>query len=153
MIPDLVDIGSLWEVLPPGIHDATMDEVERSFAYNDQRQELFAGFQAGVMALRRAGCRTVYLDGSFVTGKPKPGDFDVCWDPSGVDPSRLDPVLLDFSDGRKAQKEKYRGEFFPSGARADSHLTFVDFFQVDKLSGEAKGIARIRLSFTGRGEH
>jgi hypothetical protein len=95
----------------------------------------------------------VYLDGSFVTGKPEPGDFDVCWDPTGVDPSRLDPVLLDFSDGRKAQQEKYCGEFFPSSARADGRLTFVDFFQVDKLSGEAKGIARIRLSFTGRGEH
>ena len=32
MIPELVDIGSLWKVLPPGVHNATLDEVEKIFS-------------------------------------------------------------------------------------------------------------------------
>ena len=146
MIPDSVDIGGVWDVVPPGIHDATMEEIERRFATNDFRKKLFDGFKRGVQVLRRAGCRIVFLDGSYVTGKERPGDFDVCWEPSGVDHRKLDPVLLDFSDKRRRQKLKYGGEFFPSSAKADGTRTFVDFFQTDKHTGKPKGVIRIRLT-------
>ena len=59
--------------------------------------------------LKDAGCRTVYIDGSFVTGKEIPGDFDACWEEEGVDPIILDPVLLTFDAGRATQKAKYHG--------------------------------------------
>jgi hypothetical protein len=39
--------------------------------------------------LRDAGCKRVYLNGSFVTSKDEPGDFDACWDPTGVDFERI----------------------------------------------------------------
>ena len=146
MIPDSIDINGVWNVLPPGVHDATMDEIELRFARNDIRRELFEGFGRGVHALYLAGCRTVFLDGSYVTEKPKPGDFDACWDPSGVDATKLDPVLLDFSDKRRNQKLKYGGEFFPSSASADGTRTFVEFFQTDRHSGKPKGIIRVRLT-------
>ena len=45
-----------------------------------------------------AGCRRAYVDGSFVTAKEVPGDFDGCWEAEDVDPDALDPVLLDFLD-------------------------------------------------------
>ena len=45
-------------------------------------------------SLRRAGCRTVYIDGSFATSKEIPNDFDVCWDEEDVAPELPDPVLL-----------------------------------------------------------
>ena len=146
MIPALVDIHGVWEVLPPGIHDATMDEVERRFATSAHRKELFKGFRKGVESLKRAGCRTIFLDGSFITSKTLPGDFDACWDPVGVDDKKLDRVLLDLRFPRLAQKATFKGEFFPSSARADGVSTFVDYFQKDKDSGKAKGILRIRLS-------
>ena len=145
MIPPLVDIGSLWEVLPPGIHDAGLGEVENRFATNDHRRRLFDGFRRAAEALRGAGCRTIYLDGSFVTGKPNPGDFDACWDDAGVDDGRLDPVLLDFSNRRRAQKQKYHGELFPAGAAAAPGSVFIDFLQTDRHTGRRKGIVRIRL--------
>ena len=145
MIPLFVDVQSTWDVLPPGVHDATMEDIEQRFAIDAHRQELFRGFKAGVESLRRAGCKEVFLDGSYVTSKPTPGDFDACWDPVGVDVNKLDPVLLDFSHGRRAQKVKFRGEFFPSCARADGVREFVDFFQVDKDTGEQKGIIRVQL--------
>jgi hypothetical protein len=146
MIPGLVDIDGVWNVLPPGIHDATLGEVEQRFATNDRRKLLYKGFREGVDSLKNAGCRTVFLDGSFVSDKPNPGDFDACWDPAGVDDKKLDPVLLDFSHGRKRQKLKYGGEFFPSSVKADGAQTFVEYFQTDTETEKAKGIIRIRLA-------
>ena len=145
MIPDFIDVGAPWHVLPPGVHDATLEQVEDRFAKSNHRKTLFSGFKSGVMALSKAGCRTILLDGSFVTSKPIPGDFDACWDPIGVDPKKLDPCLLDFSNQRRAQKQKFGGEFFPGTFLADGNRFFADFFQIDKHTGNPKGIVRIRL--------
>ena len=145
MIPELIDIGSDWNVLPPGIHDATILEVEACFADNITRKTLFDGFKQGAQALKNAGCKTIFLDGSFITEKHYPGDYDACWDLLGVDATKLDPVFLDFSNKRQKQKLKYCGEFFPSSAKADGVLTFVEYFQKDKSTGKGKGIIRIQL--------
>jgi hypothetical protein len=148
MLPGLVDLGppTPWPVLPPGVHDATLVEIEARFATTPHRCALFAGFEEVTQALTVAGCKTVYLDGSFVTGKPHPDDFDGCWELAGVDSRRLDPVLLRFENKREAQKRRFQGEMFiaeyPS---TPSGLTFLDFFQIEKFSGRAKGIVRIRL--------
>jgi hypothetical protein len=105
-----------------------------------------AGFRQGIELLRVAGCKRVYIDGSFVTAKEFPQDFDACWDIDGVDPARLDPVFLDFSQGRAAQKARFRGEFFPAHlAEGGSGRTFLDFFQINKETGEKKGIVAIYL--------
>lgn len=139
--------GSPWPVLPAGIHLATLSEVEMRFATNAGRRSQFRGFVAALLSLRIAGCTRVFLDGSFVTAKPRPGDFDACWDPTGVDPAFLDPVLLIFDNSRAAQKAKYRGEFFPSTTPADALGTiFVEFFQVDRFTGLLKGIVEIDLT-------
>lgn len=146
MIPDFIDVGGPWQVLPPGVHDATLEEIEGRFATPARRRQLFLGLKNAVAALQHAGCREVLVDGSFVTAKPLPGDFDACWDPVGVDAAKLDPVFLDFSDGRKEQKRRFAGELFPSTARADGTHFFRDFFQIDKYTGNAKGIIRVHLS-------
>ena len=146
VIPLLVDIGGPWSVLPPGIHDATMNEVKQRYAFNFERMRLLRGFEAGVNALQRAGCVAVFLNGSFVTEKSTPGDFDACWDPLGVDATKLEPALLDFSNRRERQKGLYGGEFFPSSASADAESTFLEYFQTDKYTGGAKGIIRIQLA-------
>ena len=148
MIPPLVQIyGSPWSVLPAGIHQASLAEIETAFATNPWRRELFAGLVDASRRLRRAGCLTIYLDGSYVTGKPRPGDYDACWDPNGVDPAKLDPVFLQFGGGRATQKAAFKGEFFPSSMMCvDVGQTFVDFFQRDRFTGQQKGIISILLS-------
>lgn len=147
MIPALVLLpGSPWTVLPPGVHQACLNEVETAFATNPWRRELFGGLVDALGRLRLAGCPTVFLDGSYVTGKPRPGDFDACWDPSGVDGSKLDPVFLKFGNGRADQKAAFKGEFFPSSMMcADVGRTFVEFFQLDRFTGNRKGIVSISL--------
>ena len=84
------------------------------------------------------------LDGSFVSVTMFPQDYDAAWEPVGVDPALLDPVLLDFSKKRAAMKLKYGGEFFPATAMAAVGVLYRDFFQKDK-NGVPKGIIQIDL--------
>lgn len=147
MIPTLENPhSSPWAVLPAGVHSASLEEVERVFASNAKRRRLFAGLKHACKALRDAGCATLFVDGSFVTAKPIPGDYDICWDPSGVDPKRLDPVFLDFDDKRRSQKLKYGGEFFPFNFQAEPGKTFLAFFQNDRFTGQPKGILSVDLT-------
>jgi hypothetical protein len=142
MVPAYDEDGNL----PPGIHEATWDEVAARFGSNPRRLKLLAGLKRALDSLRAAGCRRAYVNGSFVTTKEEPRDFDVCWEASGVDASALDPVLLDFSNRRAAQKAKYGGELFPAEAGADLAGTrFLDYFQQDQRTGKPKGIIALDL--------
>lgn len=130
--------------LPPGIHFANWDEIVTRYATNALRRELTDGLLDALRSLKRASCRTAYLDGSFVTRKELPGDFDACWEIAGVDPGRLDRELLDFSDRRAAQKARYGGELFPAETAAEpAGRTFLDYFQRDRDTGQPKGIIAI----------
>jgi hypothetical protein len=132
--------------LPPGVHDGTWEEIHAAFGWSEHRKRLLEGMQQALQQLRSANCRRAYIDGSFVTAKEDPADFDGCWEPQGVDPRSLDPVLLDFGRGRVAQKAKYGGELFIAGALASSAGTvFLDFFQTDKSTGQKRGIVAIDL--------
>lgn len=131
--------------LPQGIHTASWPECVSRLGTTAHRRTLLTGLRAALEALREAGCRRVYLDGSFVTAKRRPNDFDGCWDMEGVDWDRLDPVLLTFDQGRAAQKAKYGGEFFPAQfAASPSGATYLEFFQQD-TEGIPKGIVVLEL--------
>lgn len=60
----------------------------------------------------------IWLNGSFVTAKDEPTD--------DVDLDALDPVLLDLSDHRAAQKARFGGELFPNVIETQSGLSFAD---------------------------
>lgn len=144
MLPAFASDGNL----PPGIHPASWAQAEAAFGFNRHREQLLVGLRRALEALRSAGCKTVWIDGSFVTKKDLPSDVDGCWDPVGVDLAKLDPVLKDFSNRRQAQKVKFGGEFFPSSSVASLHPTkkvFLEFFQQDKQTGSAKGIVQLDL--------
>jgi hypothetical protein len=121
------------------------NELVARFGNTAHRQKLSDGLRAALLLLKDSGCRRVYIDGSFVTAKEQPGDFDGCWEVGGVDPDKLDPVLLEFANRRAAQKAKYYGELFLANAGADPAGTrFIDFFQFDK-DGQPKGIISLDL--------
>jgi hypothetical protein len=139
VIPEFNDVGNL----PPGVHWASWEEISERFGVNARRLFLLAGLRSAPLALQKAGCETVYLDGSFVTSKDNPGDFDGCWDIDSVSLELLDPVLMDFSNKQAERKKKFGGELFPN--LPDDSPAFMDLFQSDKSSGEAKGIVAIDL--------
>jgi hypothetical protein len=136
--------------LPPGVHWATWQEFVERFGTTPHRRQLLKGLKSAIDSLSKARCRIVYIDGSFVTQKEHPNDFDGCWETTGVDPDLLDPILLTFDNKRAAQKAKYLGEFFPAEAQADSvGRTFLEFFQNDR-NGNPKGIVAIDLGESQR---
>lgn len=137
MIPEFDEAG----LLPPGVHWADWTEFAARFGKNSLRRSLLAGLNSALLALKQAGCRTAYVNGSFVTRKESPNDYDACWEESGAD-----PVLLIFDPGRTTQKAKYKGELFPVSGVADSRrLSFLEFFQTNKDDGRPKGIIAIEL--------
>ena len=145
MKPKLIEYsGCPWPLLIPGIHDATMAEVYDWFVTNHHRKGLYEGLTRGLGNLFLSGCPQVFLDGSYVTGKPHPNDYEVCWDGAFVNPNLLDPVFFDFSDLRAEQKKKYYGEYFPAYTiERKTGKPFLEFFQIDKETGRTKGIIRI----------
>jgi hypothetical protein len=142
MIPEFDERGNL----PPGIHHATWTEIVTRYATSVRRRELLDGLLDALRSLKGAGCATACLDGSLVTSRNHPGDFDACWESDGVILSCLDPELLDFSHDRATQKARYGGEFFPSDWPADGDgTTYLDFFQRDRLK-QQKGIIALDMA-------
>jgi len=130
--------------LPEGVHEAEWDGVVERFGWNPRRRQLLDGLADAIETLAAAGCGRIWVNGSFVTAKEEPADFDACWDSEGVDLDALDPVLLDLSAGRASQKARFGGELFPNVVEAQSGLAFSEFFQNERDTGR-KGIVVIRI--------
>lgn len=145
MIPEFDENGNLL----PGIHWATWEEFVNRFGTTPRRLRMIEGLKTAMEQLQSAGCQTIYIDGSFVTNKSNPGDFDACWDSDGVDINYLEsiaPTLYNFAHKRAEQKARYRGEIFPSNYPANSYgTTYLDFFQFDTRTDTHKGIIAIDL--------
>ena len=130
--------------LPEGVHTATWEEIVERFGWTSRRRQLLDGLADALEVLAAAGCTRIWLNGSFVTAKDEPADFDACWETDGVDLDTLDPVLLDLSAGRQRQKARFGGELFPNVVEAGSGLAFVEFFQNERDTGR-KGIVAIEI--------
>ncbi len=125
----------------------TFAEIEAKFTYNPRRRVLYGGLRDAAAHLAQVGCQTILLDGSYVSAKPLPNDYDACWEPGGVDFARLDAVFDDFDNGRAAQKARFGGEFFPATLiEGNSRAAFREFFQIDRFTGKKKGILSIALT-------
>ena len=141
MLPDFdISTGNL----PPGVHNATWEEVVARFGQGEPRSRLAAGLLEALRELAAAGCRSVLLNGSFVSDKEKPGDYDLAWEPAGVNRALLDPVLRDWTNARAAMKAKYKGELFSADMLAAPGVNYREFFRTD-VYGHAKGIVSMDL--------
>lgn len=140
MIPPFTKSGEL----PPGVFVTDIDEIEAVLGFNSIRRELIEGLRKALENLREAGVQRVWINGSFVTTKEEPNDVDGCWDPRQVDEKELDPVLLDFSKGRAAMKEKYGVDFFPNVIEGISGKVFYRFLQQNR-DLEPKGILLVEI--------
>ena len=132
--------------LRQGIHEFSLLEIKKKFCFNPQRQTLFKGLKEVVKNLKSAGIKDIYIDGSFVSDKELPNDIDGCWMPTAsMNTKKLDPVLLDFSNGRKKMKEKYGVDFFLANViEGSSGEPFLEFFQTDR-DGNRQGIIKIKF--------
>ncbi len=147
-------------LLPVGIHDATMDEVEElfgGFQSADRRPRLFAKLVEYVTALRKAEfASSLIVDGSFVMGAVnEPDDIDLIlvvpanWDLS----ADLKPVQYNLIAKRAVQRN-YPFDVITVRAGSTEEVKWTDFFgkvgikwyeQCSLPEGRRKGLVRIAL--------
>lgn len=107
MLPNFQSLsGAPWRILPPGEHIATLHEIKQCLAFNPHRLNLFNGLVSAASLLAQSGCKYLYLDGSYVTEKDMPGDFDACWSIDEVNFPTLDPIFINL---RKVLQLKNNG--------------------------------------------
>ncbi len=86
-IPNFVTGG----ILPTGIHDCDLTEIEASFVYNNKRQSVWDSFMfylSQIVVITEVNI--VYVDGSFTTDKESFAD-------NGEPPNDVD-IVLEFAD-------------------------------------------------------
>lgn len=128
MIPKFNKLG----YLPPGKpYNATWEEFTARFETTANRKVLIDGLYQALVALKTAGCRSVYVNGSFITSKAEPRDWDGCWEMEGVNFNVLDPLIVDEEFHHMKRKKKYLGDLFLQAPRLPGR-NFVSFFQRDR---------------------
>jgi hypothetical protein len=132
--------------LPPGIHVATITEVETRFANNNYRKRLFQGLLRVLEILRDCNCPEVHLNGSYITTKSEPGDYDLCYEPAGM---KATEEFKQFLLTRETRKAEHLGDIFPRMPQPPYEMDHVEDWQTDRdRDGEVKGIVRIILRHT-----
>ncbi len=146
-IPNL-DVHGL---LPVGVHECEMFEIERVFCWNAHRVQLFQGLQ-DFIAQRwlPLGIRAPFwVNGSFTRKKDTPEDIDLVADVSHVPASGMMPVIL-LQYANASNKATYHVDFWFKHPMLPNDLT--KFFQYIGLKAGAelgldakfpKGILRV----------
>ena len=133
--------------LPPGIHDATLEEVEIALTWNMRRREIMKGLRHVVDQLMDAGTVDIWVDGSFVTDKQRPSDVDVVYDPPDL-ALLSEPGIFNFA--RRAELKKYRMvDLWPHPSPQPRQfgggtVPIREWWQSD-INGVKKGIVRLQM--------
>lgn len=141
MIPNLDKEG----LLPLGIHNCTLEELEKTFCQNYRRKILYNKLCELIKILKNIGCPAIYIDGSFCTSKLMPGDIDVLWDEGSGTNFLYEKQNAPEIFKKEFIKNKYEIDLFPANVTENSSgKQFLAFFQFTK-DGNAKGILKIDL--------
>ncbi|MDA0831740.1 MAG: hypothetical protein O2955_07835 [Planctomycetota bacterium] len=131
MIPPFDDRG----YLPPGIHPATLDEIDERFGRESEiRRAQIESLRWLVELSRKAGIKRLVINGSFVTDTLEPNDVDC--------------VLLlvsGFPYDKSAEEELIEGLPFLAISlvnQADFDLLVNEFFATDRQS-VGKGLVEV----------
>lgn len=133
-IPPLEETG----YLPGGDHEATLDEVEQMFGSSGfKRREIMGNLRDVMLELWALGVDTVWLDGSFISSKRRPGDVDVVYvPPAGADTTTWGRLAAT-GDARRRLEDYYGIHLweYPSYGRHGGPLsrtqTIKEFFETD----------------------
>ena len=138
-------------LLPPGIHECSLDEIRHRFGgfqQRDRRPHLFTRLEELVTAMVGSGLfESVLVDGSFVTAKPAPNDVDLL---AVLKPGHDFERDLPVSDYALVSRSilRRRSGFDVVVVERDSvvYETYIDFFgRVREAPDLRKGILRLRL--------
>lgn len=134
-IPDFDRYG----LLPFGIHDCSMAEIDARFGWNEHRHhlvELLGKFLQHEIRPRFA--QPFHVDGSFVTDKHVPNDVDVSLDMRTAHEQDMLQALMLMVRHKKQFRQQYKVDFWVSFPAQND---FSDFFQyVGTKTARFKGL-------------
>jgi hypothetical protein len=78
--------------------DLNFREFVDHFGTNSTRMQQIENSIRFFRVFHRCGCKTVYVDGSFVSKKKNPEDIDLCFDLSDIDMGKLEIEFPQFFD-------------------------------------------------------
>ena len=124
-------------LLPPGDHEATLTEIGERFCWNYRRKEIYKGLEYVAGELLSHQVERIWVDGSFVTKKERPGDVDVAYEvPLGADPDSWGWL----SPGRRRDLKKvHRVDLLPDWPGQPQ----INRWFCQDEDGNPKGIIRI----------
>lgn len=149
MIPEFNSLG----LLPEGIHTTTWQHFCTRYGTGPKRKALLENIKEVILILKQVECQYFYIDGSFVTNKRRPDDFDACWDPTGVNKKLFGEIAPELKNYPRPFsklvdcKQKYKGDVYIATLTFNEspNISCLQFFQVDKQTKEKKGIIKLDL--------
>jgi len=144
LIPNFLPNG----FLPEGIHEATFAEVQQKLGFSRKREQLLNKMKYLIEICQLMGCDVIYLDGSFVSAKIAPNDYDACWDCTKNKKQVMSKVCESYLNAdSETQKDFFGGEIYPAFAKAplNEDISILTYFQRVQFCNEHKGIIKIRL--------
>ena len=134
-IPDLNSHG----LLPSGVHDCSIPEIEAQFGWNGHRAGLLSDFKICFKNEIHVNFPyPLFFDGSFVTDKENPDDIDVVLDLCNVPDSTKYQGLMFMQQNQARLMSKYRVHFW---INLPGNNDFCGFFQyVGVKTAKFKGL-------------
>ena len=115
-------------LLPPGVHDCTLEEIGRIFGGNVYRKELFQYFLDCLrVEIRPVFDDPIYINGSFVTYKEIPYDIDVVLDLRNTTDGRMLQGLVFMTRHQTRFLDEYRVHFWINLPGFEDFSTFFQY--------------------------
>jgi hypothetical protein len=115
-------------LMPAGIYTCTLGDACAALCWNARRRQIWDGLARFLAKMAQRGLTSpIYLDGSFVTDKERPGDVDLVLDLVGASADELREGLMLFAE-HDAIKQEFDVDFWlnlPGHGQSD----FSAFFQ------------------------
>jgi hypothetical protein len=140
MIPDFYD----GHYLPNGDHEASWLEVQRIFGAGDHRRQICHMMSGFILAAKRCGFKTVYLFGSFISSKAKPGDLDLLWVYPAGTKDRMAEECQDLLNYGK-MKARYNWDMWCSSDNPAVVAELLTGWRMNKERTKQRGIVKIDL--------
>lgn len=138
-------------LLPPGIHETTLDEIRDRFGVfrgNEQRPRLFVSLAELVAAMQRSTLfEALLVDGSFVTAKLTPNDMDIIAVLQPGHDFERDLLMSEYALVSRAMlRRRFRFDVVVAEKASAVYTTYIEFFSRVRESPELrKGILSITL--------
>lgn len=94
-------------LLPPGEHNMTLEQIDHLFGHTSHRRYLLEMLHKVCLILKTAGVPQIWINGSFVTSKHRPGDYDICYEIT----EDIFKALPDYPFKQERADTLIRGEF------------------------------------------